>query len=78
MVKYGEGGSEMSATKSSQKKTGTAVTGERLLSLGGLRGFDMFWIIGGDELASRLLERSASPEAAKWKLQLEHVEWEGF
>lgn len=78
MVKHGEGRSDMSASKSSLKKSGTAESGERLLSLDALRGFDMFWIIGGDELASRILERSASPEAAKWKLQLEHVEWEGF
>lgn len=50
----------------------------RLLSLDALRGFDMFWIIGGDTLATVLLDRFPSKTTASLKLQLEHVEWEGF
>ena len=50
----------------------------RLLSLDALRGFDMFWIMGGDALASALLNRYPSPATAAMKLQLEHVDWEGF
>jgi predicted acyltransferase len=50
----------------------------RLLSLDALRGFDMFWIIGGDTLATVLLDRFPSKTSAALKLQLEHVDWEGF
>ena len=51
---------------------------ERLQSLDVLRGFDMFWIIGGGSLIIALAE------ATKWGWlqviagQMEHVPWEGF
>ena len=51
---------------------------ERLQSLDVLRGFDMFWIIGGGSLIVALAE------ATKWGWlqvianQMEHVEWAGF
>jgi predicted acyltransferase len=47
----------------------------RLLSIDALRGFDMFWIIGGDELARALAKWWGKPALAD---QFEHVEWEGF
>lgn len=50
----------------------------RLQSLDALRGFDMFWIAGGDALATSLLSRLNSPTASRLKSQFEHVEWEGF
>lgn len=50
----------------------------RLLSIDALRGFDMFWIIGGDRLAAALLERSEWQHRAILAEQLEHVAWEGF
>ena len=50
----------------------------RLHSLDALRGFDMFWIAGGDALATSFLGRLDSPAAARLKSQFEHVEWEGF
>jgi predicted acyltransferase len=50
----------------------------RLLSLDALRGFDMFWIIGGDALATALLDRFPSPASSTLKLQFQHVYWEGF
>lgn len=50
----------------------------RLLSLDALRGFDMFWIIGGGALIQAL----AGYTGWGWMLsvsdQLEHVEWNGF
>ncbi len=57
--------------------TGTG-PGGRVLSIDALRGFDMFWIIGGDALAQRVLARLGPgwPEAVS--RQFEHVEWEGF
>lgn len=50
----------------------------RLQSLDALRGFDMFWIAGGDALATSFLGRLNSPAAIRLKSQFEHVEWEGF
>ena len=53
-------------------------SGNRLQSLDALRGFDMFWIAGGDSLATSILSRFPSPAADRLKAQFEHVEWEGF
>ena len=50
----------------------------RLQSIDALRGFDMFWIAGGDALATSLLSRLNTPAASRLKSQFEHVEWEGF
>lgn len=80
-IQRGESG-RVSATQGGGRKTGKAAagerTGERLLSIDALRGFDMFWIVGGDVLATKLLERSTSADAARLKLQFEHVDWAGF
>ncbi|MHC4394446.1 MAG: acyltransferase family protein [Planctomycetota bacterium] len=51
----------------------------RLLSLDALRGFDMFWIIGGGSALKELLSRG--PDCAFLKgvlVQFTHVKWEGF
>jgi predicted acyltransferase len=50
----------------------------RLLSLDALRGFDMFWIMGGDSLAVALHKFSDNPATVAFANQLEHVEWAGF
>jgi predicted acyltransferase len=53
-------------------------TGQRLISIDAVRGFDMFWIIGGRELALAVVNELPG-SAAQWlDHQLEHVEWEGF
>lgn len=49
----------------------------RLMSLDALRGFDMFWIIGGSEIFTGLAKSVGGP----FKLlvpQFEHVRWEGL
>lgn len=51
---------------------------QRLLSLDTLRGFDMFWIIGGHHLFYALGEISGWGWAEWMSMQLDHVEWEGF
>jgi len=56
----------------------SAPTKTRLLSLDALRGFDMFWIIGGDALFRSLAEVTNWGWAKAWAVQLEHVEWAGF
>ncbi len=52
---------------------------DRVLSIDALRGFDMFWIIGGDAVARYLFTRD---DPATWPNrvaeQFEHVAWEGF
>ena len=50
----------------------------RLLSIDALRGFDMFWIIGGDALVVALAKWADWPFKARVEEQLEHVEWDGF
>jgi len=51
---------------------------QRLLSLDALRGFDMFWIMGGDALAGALHQVGNDPVTGTLADQLEHVEWAGF
>jgi predicted acyltransferase len=51
---------------------------QRLQSLDTLRGFDMFWIIGGEELFRLLAVQINQPWATWWAKQLEHVPWDGF
>lgn len=51
---------------------------ERLLSIDALRGFDMFWIVGGDALGRALAKWSHTETGDALGQQLHHVEWEGF
>jgi predicted acyltransferase len=52
--------------------------GTRLESLDALRGFDMFWIVGGATIFHSLHDIFKHP-ATEWiNNQLTHVEWEGF
>ncbi|MGO9469631.1 MAG: acyltransferase family protein, partial [Isosphaeraceae bacterium] len=51
---------------------------ERLLSIDALRGFDMFWIVGGDDLAHAFGKWSGTPQGTQLAKQFSHVEWEGF
>jgi predicted acyltransferase len=50
----------------------------RLMSLDALRGFDMFWIVGGDTLVSALRKLSKNEAVQGLAEQLEHVRWAGF
>ena len=54
-------------------------TTERLMSLDALRGFDMFWIIGGWGIVAGLGKGLNSPWFNRYVMpQIEHVRWEGF
>jgi predicted acyltransferase len=60
-------------------ETPVVIPRERLVSLDALRGFDMFWIIGGGVILGGLAEGLQS----QWLNQVivphtEHVPWEGF
>jgi predicted acyltransferase len=51
---------------------------DRLTSIDALRGFDMFWIIGGDDIAKALARWWNTPQSKAFAQQFEHVAWEGF
>src|SRR5213594_1854749 len=51
---------------------------QRLMSLDALRGFDMFWIIGAEDLVHGLNKISNNDVARVMAEQLDHEDWEGF
>ncbi len=51
---------------------------DRVLSIDALRGFDMFWIIGGGTLVVRLFEWLKLPFSNTVIRQMEHSAWNGF
>lgn len=51
---------------------------KRLLSLDALRGFDMFWIMGGKGIFVGLATLTGWPLFQWWAGQLQHVQWHGF
>jgi predicted acyltransferase len=50
----------------------------RVASIDALRGFDMFWIAGGDALVYHLSRALPIPLTVMLAAQFKHVEWEGF
>lgn len=56
----------------------TAPASQRLLSLDALRGFDMFWIVGAEELVRGLQKISNSGPIGVVSDQLRHKAWAGF
>ena len=56
----------------------TDAGGGRVLSIDALRGFDMFWIIGGGAIFESLADVWRHPVTETIRRQLEHVEWQGF
>ncbi|WP_372932368.1 acyltransferase family protein [Mariniphaga sediminis] len=55
-----------------------SVKSERLMSLDVLRGFDMFWIIGGGALVVSLSKLNALSFLEPVAIQMRHVDFEGF
>jgi predicted acyltransferase len=53
-------------------------SGGRLLSVDALRGFDMFWIIGGQKIFRSLDDVFHTPTTQWISTQLDHAEWFGF
>ncbi len=51
---------------------------ERVVAIDALRGFDMFWIAGGQELVLATVAIFKSPVPIWLNDQLEHRSWEGF
>jgi predicted acyltransferase len=53
-------------------------TSERLFSLDALRGFDMFWIMGAEEIFHALFKATGSPFWGTISRELTHPDWNGF
>ena len=62
----------------STEGTAPAPVDQRILSVDALRGFDMFWIVGGSGFVASIL--AFCPPAVRDAVlpQLEHVDWDGF
>ena len=54
------------------------IGGQRLYSLDALRGFDMFWILGAEEIVGSLANATGSPFWVGFANQLTHPAWNGF
>ena len=50
----------------------------RLFSLDALRGFDMFWIMGAEEIFHALFKATGSPFWGAISNELTHPDWNGF
>jgi predicted acyltransferase len=59
------------------EKTGVKVESQRLVSLDALRGFDMFWILGGDSLGYAIHKLGDCAPTRFLYTQLDHCEWQG-
>jgi predicted acyltransferase len=51
---------------------------QRLYSLDALRGFDMFWIMGGEDIIHAIAKVTGSSFFEGWAHQLTHPAWHGF
>lgn len=65
-------------TENSSRSRGGAHASSRLLSLDALRGFDMFWIIGGEQLVHEADKLTGWSWLGWLNGQLHHPEWHGF
>jgi len=65
-------------TRTELPANGTAPAAQRLLSLDALRGFDMFWIVGAEELVRGLQKIAAGGPIGLVADQLRHKPWDGF
>ena len=68
----------MAQTKTAQAADDFDATPTRLYSLDALRGFDMFWIMGADEIFHALRDSTKSPFWTTIGNQFEHPYWNGF
>lgn len=58
--------------------TSSGPASARLASLDALRGFDMFWIVGGGAVVQTAMKASKIDWLQDLLPQFQHVEWEGF
>lgn len=68
----------MSSSSVSAGSGSSATPSQRLLSLDALRGFDMFWIVGAEEIVRGLEKITSGGLLGLVAEQLHHKAWEGF
>lgn len=61
-----------------QVRNQTILSKERVISVDALRGFDMFWIMGGDMIFMGFDNVFHNKISGFLKVQMDHVEWLGF
>lgn len=61
-----------------ESRSAGPVLSSRLFSLDALRGFDMFWIMGAEEIFHALSKATGSPFWGAISEQFDHPEWNGF
>jgi predicted acyltransferase len=65
-------------TSNAENSSSQPASDARLVSLDALRGFDMFWIIGGGEIAHAAAKLTGWAWLVWLSGQLEHPKWHGF
>lgn len=68
----------MKDTESTVQTDAPTVGQPRMVSVDALRGFDMFWIIGGEQVAEAMEKIGGGTVLTAFTQQLRHVDWEGF
>lgn len=63
---------------SSPKDDTVTYTPQRLYSLDALRGFDMFWIMGAEEIVNTMAKATGNSFWNGFATQLTHPDWNGF
>jgi predicted acyltransferase len=56
----------------------STIKSQRLFSLDALRGFDMFWIMGAEEIFHNMSKITGSPFWNAMSNQFDHPDWHGF
>ena len=56
----------------------TTTGSQRIMAIDALRGFDMFWILGGEGIFHALDKMSGGPVTSALAAQFTHKDWEGF
>lgn len=62
----------------SAKESSSSFASQRLYSLDALRGFDMFWIMGAEEIVHSMYKATGSSFWGAMSDQLTHPAWNGF
>jgi predicted acyltransferase len=68
----------MNQVESTKPTSDTSVSSQRLISVDALRGFDMFWIMGGGPFVMEFCKLFRNPLPHWLDRQFDHVPWEGF
>jgi predicted acyltransferase len=65
-------------TEGRSSEPGAGSGSRRLISLDALRGFDMFWIVGGEEVIHALYTAWPNPVTGLLDRQMNHQDWAGI